>query len=203
MRYASHRVLHTLRDAAARGPRRALVILGLVSLLLTSAIGFGLRVNFSESAPRGIYRAVPGTPVRGTWVAACVSADAAALGRARGYLGPGPCAGEAEPVLKPIVAVAGDIVELSPQAVVVNGDSLPGSASASVDRLGRPLQHAIWGRHVVAADELWLITTGVPNSWDSRYLGPFSISQVRAVARRVWTLESIRPSHTQPQSPPR
>lgn len=202
MKYASHRVLRVLRDAAARGRRRALVILGLVSLLLTSAIGFGLRVNFSESAPRGIYRAVPGTPVRGTWVAACVSADAAALGRARGYLGPGPCAGGAEPVLKPVIAVAGDIVELGPQAIVVNGVRLPRSASASVDRLGRPLQH-VWGRHVVAADELWLISTGVPNSWDSRYLGPFSISQVRAVARPVWTLDSSLPSHTQPQGLPR
>lgn len=203
MKYASHRVLRVLRDAAARGRRRALVILGLVSLLLTSAIGFGLRVNFSESAPRGIYRAVPGTPVRGTWVAACVNADAAALGRARGYLGPGPCAGGAEPVLKPIVAVAGDVVELGPQAVVVNGQRLPRSASAVVDRLGRPLHHAMWGRHVVAADELWLISTGVPNSWDSRYLGPFSISQVRAVARPVWTLDSSLASHTQPQGLPR
>lgn len=208
MKYASHRVLRVPRHAAARvlhrlACRRALVTLGLGSIILTSVIASGIRVNLSASAPRGLYRAVSAAPVRGTWVAACVSADAAALGRARGYLGPGPCAGGAEPVLKPIVAVSGDVVELGPQAVVVNGDSLPGSASASLDRSGRPLPHAIWGRHVVAADEVWLISTGVPNSWDSRYLGPFSISQVRAVARPVWTLDSIRPGHTEPQSPPR
>jgi type IV secretory pathway protease TraF len=41
-----------------------------------------------------------------------VSAEAAALARARGYLGRGSCAGGVQPVLKPVIAVAGDVVEL-------------------------------------------------------------------------------------------
>ena len=57
---------------------------------------------------------------------ACVSADAAAVARARGYLLPGPCPGGVQPVLKPVVAVAGDIVELGPETVVVNGYRPPG-----------------------------------------------------------------------------
>jgi type IV secretory pathway protease TraF len=99
------------------------------------------------------------------------------------------------------VAVAGDVVELGPQAVVVNGESLPGSASASVDSLDRPLPHAAWGRYVVGADELWLVSTRVPNSWDSRYLGPFFVSQVCAVARRVCTLDLMRAVHAEPVGP--
>lgn len=77
---------------------------------------------------------------------ACVGAEAAALGRARGYLGPGPGAGGVQPVVKPVVAVAGDVVEVGARAVVVNGQSFPGSASATVDRLDRPAPHAVWGR---------------------------------------------------------
>jgi type IV secretory pathway protease TraF len=68
--------------------------------------------------------------------------------------------------------------------------SLPGSGSAPVDSSGRPLPHSAWGRHVLAGNELWLMSTRVPNSWDSRYLGPFSTSQIRAVARPMWTIDA-------------
>jgi conjugative transfer signal peptidase TraF len=122
-------------------------------------------------------------------VVVCVHREAAALGRARGYLRPGPCTGGAQPVLKPVVAIAGDVVEIRPEAVVVNGQRLPESSSAAVDSFGRPLPHAAWGRHVVGPDELWLVSTRVRNSWDSRYLGPFSVAQVRAVARPLWTVD--------------
>ena len=116
-----------------------------------------------------------------------MSAEAAALGRARGYLGTGRCVGGVQPVIKPVVAVAGDVVEFGPEAVIVNGQPLPGSSSTELDSLGLSLSHAVWGRHEVGADEFWLVSTCVPNSWDSRYLGPFSRSQVRAVAWPVWT----------------
>jgi len=168
---------------------RAVVGVAIAGALLAAILGLGLHVNLSASAPRGLYRAVAGTPRRGAWVAACVSPEAAALGRARGYLWPGPCVGGVQPVMKPIVAVAGDVVELGPDAVIVNGRRLPGSVSADVDSLGLPLPHGVWGRHLVAADEFWLVSTRVPNSWDSRYLGPFSRSQVRAVAWPVWTVD--------------
>jgi len=159
----------------------------LAGALAAATLGLGLHVNLSPSAPRGLYHAVAGTPTRGAWVAACVIPEAAALGRARGYLGAGPCIGGVQPVIKPVVALAGDVVELGPEAVIVNGQRLPGSSSAKVDSLGLSLSHAVWGRHVVGADEFWLVSTRVPNSWDSRYLGPFSRSQVRAVAWPVWT----------------
>src|SRR2546425_12365323 len=148
--------------------------------LLAAILGLGLHVNLSPSAPRGLYRAITDPPTRGAWVAACVSLEAAAIGLARGYLWPGPCVGGVQPVLKPVVAVAGDAVELGREAVVVNGQRLPGSSSAAVDSLGLPLPHTGWGRHVVAADDVWLVSTPAPNSWGSRCLGPLSRSQVRA-----------------------
>lgn len=198
MKHAPCRVLRGLRPGAAhawcrrtcrRRYGRAAVGAPLASVLLAGLLGLGLRVNLSPSAPQGLYRAVAGTPTRGAWVAACVSPEAAALGRARGYLWPGSCAGGVQPVIKPVVAVAGDVVELGPGAVIVNGQRIPGSSSANVDSRGRPLPHAIWGRHVVAADEFWVVSTRVPNSWDSRYLGSFSRAQVRAVAWPIWTVD--------------
>jgi type IV secretory pathway protease TraF len=93
---------------------------------------------------------------RGTWVAACVSPEAAALVQARGYLGRGSCAGGVQPVLKPVIAVAGDVVELGPDGVAVNGQRLPDSASADVDSVGRALPHPMSRRYLVAPGELWL-----------------------------------------------
>jgi conjugative transfer signal peptidase TraF len=158
-------------------------------VLLAVILALGLHVNLSASAPRGLYRTVAGRPTRGAWVVACVSPLSAALARARGYLGPGPCAAGVQPVLKPVVAVTGDVVEIGPEAVTVNGQRLPGSSTAASDSLGRELPRVAWGRYVVGADQLWLVSTRVPNSWDSRYLGPISTSQVWSVARPVWTVD--------------
>src|SRR6266542_7167284 len=72
-----------------RPPGWAAVSVALGGAILAAVLGLGLDVNLSSSAPRGVYRAVAGTPARGAWVAACVSREAAALGRARGYLGAG------------------------------------------------------------------------------------------------------------------
>jgi conjugative transfer signal peptidase TraF len=175
----------TCRSACSR----AVVALPAIGIFLAVILALGLHVNLSASAPRGLYRMVAGVPTRGAWVVACVSRQSAALARARGYLGPGPCAGGVQPVLKPVVAVAGDVVQIGPEAVTVNGQRLASSSTAASDSLGRELPHVAWGRHVVGADELWLVSVRVRNSWDSRYLGPISTSQVWSVARPVWTVD--------------
>jgi conjugative transfer signal peptidase TraF len=177
------------RSARSRTSALATVAVPVAGVLLVVILALGLHVNLSASAPRGLYRAVAGRPTRGAWVVACVSPHAADLARARGYLRPGPCTGGVQPVLKLVIAVADDVVEIGPDAVTVNGQRLAGSSSASVDSLGRLLPHPAWGRYIVGADELWLVSTRVPNSWDSRYFGPISTSQVWWVARPVWTVD--------------
>jgi conjugative transfer signal peptidase TraF len=136
----------------------------MAGVLLAVILGLGLHVNLSASAPRGLYRTVTGSPTRGAWVVACVGSPAAALARARGYLGPGPCEGGVQPMLKPVVALAGDVVEVGPEAVAVNGQRLSGSSSSGVDSRGGALPHVAWGRYVVRPDELWLVSTRVPNT---------------------------------------
>jgi len=97
-----------------------------------------------------------------------------------------------QPVLKPVVALAGDVAELGPEAVVINDQLLLGGLSGDVNGLGLPLPHAAWGRHVLAAEEVWLVSRRVPNSWDHQYLGPPSVSQVCPLARRIWTVDVMR-----------
>src|SRR2546422_10770790 len=81
------------RSACRRTSGRPVVALTMTGVLLAVILGLGLRVNLSESAPRGLYRTLIGSPTRGVWVVACVGPHAAALARSRGYLGPGPGAG--------------------------------------------------------------------------------------------------------------
>ena len=190
LRGSPARALHVpCRSACSRTAAPAVLALPVAGVLLAVILVLGLHVNLSASAPRGLYRMVAGWPTRGAWVVACVSPQSAAFARTRGYLGPGSCAGGVQPVLKPVIAVAGDVVDIAPEAVTVNGQRLPSSSIAATDSLGRELPHVAWGRYVVGADELWLVSTRVPNSWDSRYLGPLSAAQVWSLARPIWTVD--------------
>ncbi len=84
--------------------------------------------------------------------------------------GPGSCAGGVQRVLKPVAAVAGDVVVSD--GVAVNGHRSRGVCPRDVDSAGRALPHPARGRYLVAPGELWLVSRRVANSWDSRYLGP-------------------------------
>ena len=167
----------------------------LLPVVLSTGLASGLvlalcsvvRLNVSASAPFGLYRLVDEPVARGVLVVACVSPAAASLARARGYLGKGSCPGGTQPVLKRIGAVPGDLVDLEPSGVAVNGARLPDSAPAMSDSRGRPLPHAPWGHTVVAPGEVWLIGVETSRSWDSRYFGPVPLDYVHAV-RPVLTL---------------
>jgi hypothetical protein len=64
-------------------------VISVAGTAIAPRLGIGL--NVSRSAPSGIYQAVASAPTRGAFVAACLPAEVAVLGRARGYLGPGDC----------------------------------------------------------------------------------------------------------------
>ncbi len=150
---------------------------------------WGLRVNTSRSAPRGLYRMLTVVPTRGAFVAVCLPLDVARFGRVRGYLGPGDCPSGIQATIKQVIAMAGDIVEVSPAEVRVNNRRLPNSATSAVDSAGRPLPHMPWGRHPLLPDQVWLHGTGDPRSWDSRYFGPLSLAHIRATVAPVLTID--------------
>jgi conjugative transfer signal peptidase TraF len=135
--------------------------------------------NASDSVPRGWYRVRPAGPLHvGGIVLARLPPSAAALAAQRGYLP------ERIPLLKPIGA-------MSPQQVCVQGgivhiDGVALAAALTVDRLGRRLP--VWRQcRALHVDELFLLSTTNPASFDSRYFGPVTTSAVIGTARPLWT----------------
>lgn len=145
----------------------------------------GVRVNASSSLPIGLYRATPDKSAK--LVEFCPEEPLAALSESRGYRGKGNCSDGAEPLMKPIVAVTGDIVEVFPQGVTVNGRLLPNSAARAFDTKNRPLQHWPYGTYRVCPGTVWVISSFNARSFDSRYFGPIQVSSVRSHLRPLFT----------------
>lgn len=174
--------------------RLVMVIVVLLSFVVW-ARAVGLHWTLTESVPRGIYQRTDAPLVRGTLVAFCLPLTHAEFGWQRGYLAGVPdvpllreCPNGYQPLLKPIAAVAGDVVDVTPEAVRVNGEPIAQSHTQNQDRAGRALPHVPWGRYVLRAGELWVMSTYHPLSWDSRYFGPIRAESVIAtvVPRWVW-----------------
>ena len=89
--------------------------------------------------------------------------------------------------MKPIVAVAGDIVEVSSRGVAVDGRLLPNSAARPFDTKSRPLQHWPFGTYRVAPGTVWVISSFNARSFDSRYFGPVPIASIRCHLRPLLT----------------
>lgn len=143
--------------------------------------------NTDSAAPAGVYRVIGHELRRGELVAACLPIAAAQEGLARGYLRAGACPGDAEPVDKTIGAVPGDVVDIEPRWVAVDGRRFEYSATAAHDSAGRPLAHVAWGKHIVATNEVWLFGFNDRRSWDSRYFGPIPVANVRGEIKAVVT----------------
>ncbi|MBF6569370.1 MAG: conjugative transfer signal peptidase TraF [Candidatus Binataceae bacterium] len=177
------------RLEAARGPLAAIAGIAFAAAILIAA-GETLGVlisNTDSAAPAGVYRVVGHRVVRGDLVAACLPVAVAQEGLTRGYLRTGGCAGNAEPVDKIVGALPGDVVDIEPGCVAINGKRIAHSATATRDSLDRPLSHVEWGKHVVAANEVWLFGFNDRRSWDSRYFGPIPIASVRGKLEPVLT----------------
>ena len=171
--------------------RRGLVAGGLVMAALASADLGGLRINGTASMPRGLWHV--GAPVaplrRGEIVTLCPpETKPFREAAARGYLPAGFCPGGVQPLVKPIAAIAGDLVTVSAAGVTVNGKPVPGTAPMTADGAGRPLSPFPAGAYRVAPGDLWLLSGHDPRSFDSRYFGPVPAPNVQGVARPLWVL---------------
>ena len=158
---------------------------------LASADLVGLRINGTASMPQGLWQV--GAPVvpfrRGEIVTLCPPETLPfRQAAARDYLPAGFCPGGLQPLVKPIAAIAGDLVTVSAAGVMVNGASVPGTASVAWDSAGRPLSPFPAGAYRVAPGALWLLSGHDPRSFDSRYFGPVPARNVQGVARPLWVL---------------
>lgn len=139
---------------------------------------FDLGMNFTESAPTGIWTKKPIQSIsKGTLVVFCAPPSDIPMTH-------GDCPDTFNaPLLKPVAAVAGDTVKISRGLpATVNGHALPNTAA-------HPSMKA-WpdGEYIVRDGQVWLFSSYSPKSFDSRYFGPVNLSAVRgeAVPLLVW-----------------
>jgi len=151
------------------------------------AFGFlGIRFNSSPSLPLGLY--IVTSDGHANLVEFCPSEPFASMSIVRGYREEGICADGAAPLLKPVVAGAGDVVELSADGISVNGRLLPNTAPLSKDSNGRQLQPWSFGCFAVASGTVWVASPYHPRSFDSRYFGPVQTSAIRRRLKPLFTL---------------
>lgn len=145
----------------------------------------GIRLNASASLPIGLYRI--SNDRFGKLVEFCPAEPYAALSAERGYRKKGSCPDGAEPLMKPIVAIDGDMVTVSPSGVGVNGRLLRNSAPHRLDTDNRPLEHWPFGTYRVCPGTAWVISSFNSRSFDSRYFGPIPVTCIRSYLRPLLT----------------
>ena len=162
------------------------VAVGLLSLLFAAGWIGGLRINTTQSEPLGLWRIVPlARSVRpGEMVFVCPPDNAAMReARQRGYIRTGLCPGGFGPLIKTVIVVAGQQVDVTDR-VAIDGVIIPNSRIIGVDGRGRSLLHDQSG--VVRPGEGYLHSDFI-GSWDSRYFGPVPDSGVLGLAQEVLT----------------
>lgn len=145
----------------------------------------GLRINTTQSLPIGFY--ITATDAQANLIEFCPAEPFASLALERGYRDPGNCRDGAAPLLKPVVAYPGDVVELSRSGIAVNRSLLRNTAPLESDTKGRPLIAWTFGRYVVAARTVWVASSYNRRSFDSRYFGPVPVSAIRHHVRPLFT----------------
>jgi conjugative transfer signal peptidase TraF len=181
-------------EIRARYERRRRRIGGLLigSVVLTSnvvAFGYwGFRLNLTPSAALGIWRieAIERPVRKGDRVFVCPPLSGALQeGLMRGYLRRGLCAGGVAPLIKTVSATSGQFVSIT-GLVRIDGEVLPHSRLMEFDGEGRPLSPHAGG--LIPPGAVYL-HSDFPGSFDSRYFGPVSTTNILGLAQEVWTRE--------------
>lgn len=140
---------------------------------------WGLYLNISDSMPKGFYRQVQAASVRGSLAVSCLTPSIATYGLERGYLVPGACPTGIQPVMKKIIAIPGDNIQIRHGYLIINHIPHPELKIAMLDSKQRPLQLFYPSRsYVIGEGQYMLVSDYVVNSWDSRYWGPVGIEKL-------------------------
>ena len=165
-------------------------IVGLAAVVFATpffALGMArLRINATPSLPLGLYQETDDG--RAPLIEFCPQEPYGSFAAARGYRSVGNCPDGAGPLMKPVVAGTGDLVEVSSRGIAVNGVLLPNTAPRSKDSKGRPMQSWPKGEFRVPAGFVWVASSYNPWSFDSRYFGPIPITLIRSRLKPFLTL---------------
>jgi conjugative transfer signal peptidase TraF len=170
--------------------RRFLRLCGALALATGAAVGVGAQLgltwNATPSYPRGLWRVASASWERGDIVLIETPPAHPAFvdARRRGYLPGGLSRSGCAPLLKRVVAIAGDHVALG-ECVVVNGRPLPNSEILAVDSAGRVLPRSA-PSGCVPPGQVWVVSEHSALSFDSRYFGALPVSAIRGRAELLW-----------------
>ncbi|MBV9526998.1 S26 family signal peptidase [Sphingomonas sp.] len=135
--------------------------------------------NASASAPIGLYFVTPGgRPRRGDIVIARVATAVRALAASRRYI-PADV-----PLVKHVGGLVGDTVCAVGNTIIIDGKVV--AIRRRVDAIGRVLP---WWRgcRLLGPSDIFLLSGGVPASFDGRYFGVSPRADIIGTARPLWT----------------
>jgi conjugative transfer signal peptidase TraF len=145
----------------------------------------GLRINTTPSLPLGLY--VTTSDPNASLAEFCPVEPYGQLAIVRGYRSAGNCRDGGAPLLKPVIAKSGDIVDVSQGGISVNGTPIPNTAAIRSDTSGRQLLPWPPGRYLVQPGNVWVASSFNRRSFDSRYFGPVPTSAIRDRLRPLVT----------------
>jgi len=149
-----------------------------LTLLFTLVYQLGYRINLSESYPRGIYKSIPKKTLDyGDFVMFCPK-DSPLMQEAlkRQYILRGQCRGGYYPLLKKVVALQGDNVEIK-EYVYINGEKQKKSKLYKKDPKGNLLPKSKENNISIKKGYMFLLSDYHELSFDSRYIGAVEINR--------------------------
>lgn len=168
--------------------RILLTLAVLCAVVLPIAYASGWRVNVSNSYPPGLYRLTTDhAPLHtGDMVLFCPpDGPAMQLALSRDYIKPGTCKGGFSPVIKKIMAVAGDRISLD-EVIRINDVPMPDYRVLQTDSHHRPLPHL--ESLTIPSGSVFLLSDHRPvDSFDSRYYGAVPVRQIQGHIHPVLT----------------
>lgn len=165
-------------------------LIAVTSIVVTLTFySFNLKLNYTPSYPRGLYQ-VKEQPLeqleRGDLVLVCPKLnDAIKLAAERNYIHFSyECSTGLTPLMKRIVAMEGDHVEVTEQGIFVNQKLVKNSIPLVVDSKNRPMPIASSG--ITPKDRIWIVSEYSDVSFDSRYFGDLDIASVIGTMKPLW-----------------
>lgn len=167
--------------------------MSLLVVLWLAARFCGLVINDTSSMPIGLYakRAVNVDAIKSDDIISfCLAEPYKTVGLQNFYIEKGRVCSGAVRLIKSVLAIPGDTVELKDDFVKVNGRSYS-FKTKYVDSYGRPL--AVYPRGLYENIAGYFVVGSCSNnSWDSRYFGFIQKSQVLSILHPILTWEMIK-----------
>lgn len=154
----------------------------------------GFVINYSGSMPYGLYKAKKVSSEKlkkGMDVLVCLPDQAINEGFKQGYLHKDKrCANGAEPLIKKIIAVNGDVVIASDNTIVVTSHDVSQRYFAPMQTnslSGKRVKSWLKKKTFLLKNHVWVYGAYHSDySWDSRYFGPIQNDYVLAQLVPVW-----------------